>query len=453
MNETSVRCPQCKQPTQAIIEQLFDVTTDPEAKRRLLGRVSNYVRCATCGHQGPLSTPIVYHDNEKELLLTYFPPELGLSANDQERIIGPLIKQAMERLPQEKRKAYFLSPKNFFTFQSMMENILEKDGVTKDMLDEQQKQLALLQRLLETPISENRVAMIKEQAAIVNEKFFMLFERVAQSAIASGEKEAMDSLTQIQQELINNTEHGKKVSAEIGEMEEAVRSLQTLGNNLTRESLIQLLIDAPNEARVTALVNMTRGGMDQPFFDAFNIAIDAAPPEDQARLKGIRDKVLEVTKELDIIMRRQVEEADKFIKKLLESSDLEQATLANIQAFENETVMAVLEAKVREAQTSGIQTELEKYSKIFAIIQQASTPPEIELINGLVEIADQDDALEKALKENADLITDEVEQFTLSMIQQIEKSDQVDERAKEILDRLNIVYRKILSNKMRRNLS
>lgn len=453
MNETSVRCPQCKQPTQAIIEQLFDVSADPESKRRLLGRVSNYVRCQTCGHQGPLSTPVVYHDNEKELLLTFFPPELGMSANDQERLIGPLIKQAMDRLPQEKRKAYFLRPQNFFTFQSMMEKILEKDGVTKEMLDEQQKQLALLQKLLETPTSERRVELIIEQAAIVNDKFFMLFERVAQSAIASGEKEAMESLTQIQQELIANTEHGKKVSAEIGEMEEAVRSLQELGQNLTRETLIQLIIDAPNDARVTALVNMTRGGMDQAFFDTFNKIISEASTTDQSRLSATRDKVLEVAKEMDQIMRRQVEEADKFFKKLLESPDIEQATIANIQAFENETIMAVLEAKVREAQSKGDQTALEKFTKIFAVIQQASTPPEIELINSLVEIADQDDLLDKAISDNSTLMTDDVEQFTLSMIQQIEQSDQADERAKEILERLNKVYRKLIANKMRNNLS
>jgi len=60
-----------------MVEQMFDVTADPESKKRLLGRISNYVRCPQCNFEGPLATPIVYHDNEKELLLTYFPSELG----------------------------------------------------------------------------------------------------------------------------------------------------------------------------------------------------------------------------------------------------------------------------------------------------------------------------------------------------------------------------------------
>ena len=117
MPQTQVSCPRCRQPVPANVEQLFDVTSDPGAKQRLLGGVSNFVRCPYCGYEGRLATPIVYHDNEKELLLTFFPPELGLPVNEQEKMIGPLIKQVMDRLPAEKRKAYLLSPKPNLTFE------------------------------------------------------------------------------------------------------------------------------------------------------------------------------------------------------------------------------------------------------------------------------------------------------------------------------------------------
>src|SRR5687767_15273042 len=56
-------------------------------------------RCPHCGYQGRLATPVVYHDNDKELLLTFFPPELAVPLNEQEKLIGPLIKQVMDRLP------------------------------------------------------------------------------------------------------------------------------------------------------------------------------------------------------------------------------------------------------------------------------------------------------------------------------------------------------------------
>ena len=103
MAKVQVSCPRCRQPLVAEIEQLFDVGQDPEAKQRFLSGQSNSIDCKKCGYQGPLSVPLVYHDPEKELLLTYFPAELGLPVNEQERLVGPFIKQVMDKLPADKK--------------------------------------------------------------------------------------------------------------------------------------------------------------------------------------------------------------------------------------------------------------------------------------------------------------------------------------------------------------
>src|SRR5512137_1878728 len=108
MPQTQIVCPRCRQMIPAMIEQLFDVTADPQSKQRLLGGVSNRARCPACGYEGNLATPVVYHDADKELLFTYFPAELGMPVNEQEKLIGPLISQVTNRLPAEKRKAYLL---------------------------------------------------------------------------------------------------------------------------------------------------------------------------------------------------------------------------------------------------------------------------------------------------------------------------------------------------------
>ncbi len=76
---------------------------------------------------------------------------MGLPVNEQERLIGPIINQVVNALPLEKRKAYILRPQTMFTFQSMVEKILEGDGITKEMLDDQQKRVGLIQRFLSTP--------------------------------------------------------------------------------------------------------------------------------------------------------------------------------------------------------------------------------------------------------------------------------------------------------------
>src|SRR5574342_1385549 len=83
MAQTQIACPNCRQMIKANVEQLFDVTQDPQAKQRLLGGGSNMARCPYCGYQGRLATPIVYHDNEKELLLSFFPPELNVPLNER----------------------------------------------------------------------------------------------------------------------------------------------------------------------------------------------------------------------------------------------------------------------------------------------------------------------------------------------------------------------------------
>ncbi len=138
MAKIQITCPNCRQPFVADVEQLFDVGADPEAKQRFLSGNVNVATCPNCGYQVPLTMPIVYHDPEKELLLTYFPPELRLSVNEQERMVGPLITQTVNHLPPEKRKAYLFRPQTMLTLQSMIEKVLEGEGITKEMMEASQ---------------------------------------------------------------------------------------------------------------------------------------------------------------------------------------------------------------------------------------------------------------------------------------------------------------------------
>jgi len=133
---TQIRCPKCGAPLQAAVEQLVDVTQDPAGKARLLSGSLNAIRCPACGYEGGLATPLVYHDPAKELLLTYFPPEVGLPKNEQERVLGQLINQVVNRLPAEKRKAYLLQPQTVLTMQGMVERVLQADGITHEQIED-----------------------------------------------------------------------------------------------------------------------------------------------------------------------------------------------------------------------------------------------------------------------------------------------------------------------------
>ena len=231
MPQTQIPCPRCRQMITANVVQLFDVTQEPQAKQRLLGGLSNVARCPHCGYQGRLATPIVYHDNEKEFLLTFFPPELNVPLNEQERIIGPLIKQVMDRLPPEKRKGYLLKPVPNLTYESMIQTILSKDGITPEMLKEQQDRVSLVERLLQASSSDVRSEIIKQNINLFDEQFFALFSRLAQSAAASGQEQVARGMVELQKQLLEETEFGRGLKESVGELEAASKALQLLPAN------------------------------------------------------------------------------------------------------------------------------------------------------------------------------------------------------------------------------
>ena len=453
MPQTQIACPRCRQMIPAQVEQLFDVSADPGAKQRLIGRVSNYAHCPFCGFEGPLSTPIVYHDNEKELLLTYFPSELGLPVNEQEKLVGPLIKQVMDRLPAEKRKGYLLRPQSFLTFQSMIEKILEKDGVTKEMLDEQQKRLNLIQRLMQTTSPEVRAEIIKQEAPQLDETFFTLFNRLAEAAAASGQEQTMQAMAALQQELLANTEYGQKLQAQMGELEAAVKTLQDVGQGLTREKLLEIFISAPSEARLRALVSLTRNGLDYSFFQILTEQIEKSSGDERKKLEDLREKVLDFTNQMDKALEEQMKQADKMIEALLEAPDIAQATAQNIANFQNEAVVQVLETKLRDAQQKNDTARMQKLQQGVAVLQQASTPPELEIVNELVDAAGDDASLESAIKAHESELTDELTGMLASLMQQVEQQPgPKDPNSEEIIKRLEKVYRAILKRSMQKNL-
>ena len=241
MPQTQIACPRCRQMITANIEQLFDVTQDPQAKQRLLGGVSNMARCPHCGYQGRLAAPIVYHDNEKELLLTFFPPELNMQLNEQERLIGPMIKQVTDRLPPEKRKGYLLKPIPNLTYESMIQTILSKDGITPEMLKEQQDRVQVIERLLQASSKDVRSELIKQNLNLFDEQFFALFSRLAQSAAGSGQEPVARAMVDLQNQLLEETEFGRNLKESVGELEAATKALQEVGQGLTREKLLDIV--------------------------------------------------------------------------------------------------------------------------------------------------------------------------------------------------------------------
>jgi hypothetical protein len=450
MPQTQVSCPRCRQPVPANVEQLFDVTADPGAKQRLLGGVSNMVRCPYCGHEGRLATPIVYHDNEKELLLTFFPPELGLPVNEQEKLFGPLIKQVMDRLPAEKRKAYLLSPKANLTFESMIELILGKDGITPEMIKGQQERVQIIDRLLQVTSADVRSEIIKQNAKIIDEQFFALFSRLAQNA-AQAQPKLAEALMAIQDQLLKETEFGRGLAESVGEMEAAAKSLQEAGQGLTREKLLDLVIASPSEARIRAYVSLARGGMDYSFFQTLTDKIEKSSGEEKTKLEHVREKLLDYTNEADRQIEARYKQAQQFIETLLKQEDIAAATQANIQNFTQDAV-DIVQQMLRQASEKNDYATMGKLQKMIEVLQQASAPPpEVAFIEQLLELPDAA-AIEQMLSENADMVNDQFLEALNGLMAQIEQQGQGNPEAQAISEKLSAVYKVALKFSMKKNM-
>jgi len=451
MPQTQIACPNCRQMIAANVEQLFDVTQDPQAKQRLLGGVSNMARCPHCGFQGRLATPVVYHDNSKELLLTFFPPELNVPLNEQEKTFGPLIKKVTDSLPAEKRKGYLLKPVANLSYESMVKLILEKDGVTSEMLKEQQDRVTVIERLIQASSKDVRSEIIKQNTNLIDEQFFALFSRLAQSAAGSGQQQIAQAMVDLQNQLLEETEFGRQLKESVGELEAASKSLQEAGKGLTREKLLDFVIQSPSDARLKAYVSLARTGMDYQFFQLLSEKIDKASGEDKTKLEEMREKLLGFTNEVDKQVEARYKQAQEVVEKILSEDDVVKAVEANIQNI-TQDVVDIASQMLKQASEKNDYARMGKLQKMIDVLRQASTPPEVEFIEHLLDAPD-DATLEKMLDDNKEMVNDEFMQALVGLVAQVDQAaEQGNPEAKELSEKLSKVYKTAMKLTMKKNM-
>lgn len=451
MPQTQIACPNCRQMIRANVEQLFDVTQDPQAKQRLLGGGSNMARCPHCGYQGRLSTPIVYHDNDKELLLTFFPPELSVPLNEQEKILGPLIKKVMDSLPPEKRKAYLLNPIPNLTYDSMIKTILGKDGITPEMLKEQQDRVQVIERLLQASSPDVRSEIIKQNSPLIDEQFFALFSRLAQSAAQSGQEPVARAMIDVQKQLLEETEFGRQLKESVGELEAAQKALQEAGQGLTREKLLEMVIASPSDARTRAYVSLARSGMDYQFFQLLTEKIDKASSEEKNKLEAVREKVMEYSNEIDKQVEARYKQAQEFVESLLTQDDVVKAVQDNLDVFTQDAV-DVINQMLRQASEKNDYARMGKLQKMVETLREVSTPPEVAFVEQLLDAPDQA-SLENMLETNKELVNDQFMQALIGLVAQVDQAaEQGNPEAKALSDKLNDIYKTALKFSMKQNM-
>lgn len=449
MAKTSVPCPNCRQPILIDLTRLFDLNSNPEAKETLLSGSANTFQCPSCRYQGVYPTPIVYHDPDKELLLTYFPPELQTPITEQERTIGPLIKKIMDDLPPEKRKAYLFKPQTMLTRQRLLETILEADGITPEMMKAQQEKLLLLQQLVNIS-PESLPEQIAQYDEKIDEELFVLLSRLAQASAAAGDQQSVHALSNLQQALLQHSTIGKAAALEASETRAAMAELQELSKvGITRENLLDLLVkNTDSEIRLTTIASMARGGLDYTFFQTLTDKIDQSNGEEKTVLLALRDKLLTIVEAVDNAMKAQVEESQKLLQELLAADDIAAATEEALPRI-NQAFTDVLNAEVTKAQQTDDTGKLTKLVAIVGVLRAASTSGAVlQVIEQMLELESPEER-QQVLEAAGEAINDDFSQTLSGLISQVEsQGDQP-----ELLEKLKEINREVLRFTMRRNLN
>lgn len=372
-----INCPQCRAPFTALVHSIIDVGKEPQLKPVLLRGQINLVRCPHCGMTGMLSVPILYHDPQKELLLVFIPPQVGLNAQDRERIIGNMVQALMADTPAEQRRGYFLNPRQMLTMQSLVETILEADGITKEMLEEQAKRVRLLRTLLEVYDNEDKLkAAIEEHRSEIDYPFFVLLSATLEDAMVGGQQELAEQLADLREALLEMT---------------AVPIPEPLPPGSTREDLINALLAAADEETQLGLVLANQPMVDYAFFQALTSRIEAAVSTGQeseaARLRALRDDVLEIAEALERQARAAQEHAAALLREILNSPEPKTAIrqhLGEIDAL----FLVVLASALQAAEQAKNEPLVAKLRALQEDVRQAireNMPPEINFVNELLE--------------------------------------------------------------------
>lgn len=442
---TQIQCPNCKAPITASIEQLIDIDQDPSAKARLLSGSINRIKCPSCGFEGQIATPLVYHDSQKELLFSFIPVELNIPKDEQERLIGKMINQITESLPPEKRKAYLFQPQIALTMQGMLERILEADGISKEEIEAQRARMRLFEDLIQI-----RKEDLEEFFEKHNEEMDAAFFQIAAMAISSiSDEKTKQAVSQRYEQALQKTKFGRKIQAQENEFKQAIESINKLGKDITREDVLELLIQAPNDDRILAIVNLLRPALDYGFFQLLTERMEKSEAQEQERLDSLRSRVLEICEEIDKAQEARAAQAASLLQSLIQAEDLDEA-LKNALPLVDDYFLGILQANIQAAEEGDRKEALEKLNEIRDRLQQIAeqaVPQEIRFAQNLINIEDDEEAL-AYLESSADQVNEQVLSALMATADRLtESGDQ------ENADRVRNRYRQALKLSMKTKIS
>lgn len=374
-------CPACGTRFTAPIESIIDVGRDPDLKADFLRGRINIASCPQCGNQGPMTAPLLYHDPAHELALVLMPNELNLHNNDQQKIIGDLTNRLMNSLPPEQRKGYLLTPKIFLTMQSLVNTVLEADGITPEMIERQKAKAYLIEQFLRAQDEETLRHLAKEHDAELDYEFFQILTASAQAAHADGQTDMAQTLLGLRALLADWSSGGRAAIAEVD-------ASLGLGEIITREDLLTRLQAAQSDEEFEAMIAAGRPLLDYAFFQNLTAQIEAAPDADTAAsLKALRSKILDTTAKQDEEARAKMQQAADLLGAILRADDPQAIARQHLDEIDD-VFFLVLSANIQRAESENRKDMVQVLQHVADMVLgmlQDQLPPEVRLVNQLLQ--------------------------------------------------------------------
>jgi hypothetical protein len=315
------------------------------------------------------------------------------------------------------------------------------------MIEAQQNKLNLIQRLIGITDEDQLEEITQEEDELIDNEFFALLSRLIEAAMASGDQDAGQRLSELQQNLLSSTTYGREIKKQSNEIEAAVADLRAAGEELTREKLLDMIIDAPTETRLQALVSLARGILDYNFFQLLSERIERARGDGRKRLVDLRAKLLEMTQEIDRQIEEHIQQISQVIETILQAENATEAMQANL-AVVDEYFVRELSKFLEEARQAGDLERSAKLRQMMEVIEQASAgPPELALIEEFLEVED-DESRQNFLQEHEEEITPEFLELLANIATQAQGSGD-----SELAERAMTANRAALRYSMSKSLS
>lgn len=443
--QTQVTCPNCGTPYSTEVHQLIDVGRNPQLKEMLLSGQLNVAVCPSCGAAGQLSSALVYHDPAHELFMIYVPQELNLDQVQREEYIGQLTRQVMDATPAEQRRGYMLQPKTILTMQSFLENVLETEGITKEMIERQRKQAELLNTLA-TADPDVVDYLVKERSGEIDETFFAMLKQYVDTAAQMNDNNSLLPLLNLQAKLMTETEAGREMERRQIALHGLNRDAKAAGG-LTPEILLKHVISNRNDpVIIESIAQVGLGGMNYDFFAGLSAEIErleeAGDQEAAKNLTAVRSDLLSLQEQVQEQTQQMLNQSRQTMETILNAEDMEAALQENADRIDD-AFMYVLAAELSQAEESQQMERAERINTLREMVSalvQGDVPPEVHLLNEMVH-AGSDEELERLVVENEDMLSTELMQLINVLQAQMSSSGRT-----ELIDQIGKIKQAIAAH-------